>query len=500
MWPWRNFSKPAIVLPIFFDTFDDDNKYNFFDQVTNGQEINDVVHAKLVDSTGDKVQYISMTTIIGSKRKRIVYGGTYRTSSSQAMEVFSNGRLMYYNQMYYSYSGSSIRGYHMTGLGYSCVFGKWLMTNDRGDRVWGNEAMLTLQAASQISGAMGKVTAVTGDVPFQRGDPVAIWYDSEKTYKSQDEMYEYMLVHVRRHFQFWAAMTFKKMKHFGWRSLSQVHVEQVLYPPNLRNKFLLGEVGIHSEGVDPMLLGNGLQNGSYWRNLLIQHAYYSALQSVPKLNDNSISNIIEIVSFIKALVLEHRISIPKRLGSAWLAYRYSYGTSKMDAEDAIKFMRSNSAPLSLSKGQRVSSGSYTCTVQDTDITCRCRFEISSSEVETLDKIWSALYTYGLSPNFYVVWDMIPYSFIVDWFIPVGDMLSVLDTEREYMSGKYNIKNVCFSFTYFREVENGYIAKFYTRWRSEPLEAFNQMYWFEKPSTSSKVVAYRVLDAASLVIG
>jgi hypothetical protein len=96
--------------------------------------------------------------------------------------------------------------------------------------------------------------------------------------------------------------------------------------------------------------------------------------------------------------------------------------------------------------------------------------------------------------------MIPYSFIVDWFIPVGDMLSVLDTEREYMSGKYNIKNVCFSFTYFREVENGYIAKFYTRWRSEPLEAFNQMYWFEKPSTSSKVVAYRVLDAASLVIG
>jgi hypothetical protein len=125
-------------------------------------------------------------------------------------------------------------------------------------------------------------------------------------------------------------------------------------------------------------------------------------------------------------------------------------------------------------------------------------DIAPREMGTLSKIWNALQTYGLSPDFYVIWDMIPYSFIVDWFIPVGDMLSVLDAESVYCGDRYDISNVCFSLTYEREID-GYCYKQFSRWRSSPLKSFNEFYWFDKPDTSSKVKLFRLFDSASLFI-
>jgi hypothetical protein len=135
-----------------------------------------------------------------------------------------------------------------------------------------------------------------------------------------------------------------------------------------------------------------------------------------------------------------------------------------------------------------------------DITCRCRIDVIPRNLDNLGRIWRALYTYGLQPNFYVVWDMIPYSFIVDWFIPVGDILSTLDADRMYLSGEYyDFENVCYSLSYVRELDDNTNVKCYTRWKGSVPSCFNSFYWFDKPEPSRRTVGYRVLDALSLFV-
>lgn len=233
----------------------------------------------------------------------------------------------------------------------------------------------------------------------------------------------------------------------------------------------------------------------YWKNWLIQHAYLEACRSVPTLNDNSISNVLEIVGFMKALVVDHKIEFPKRLQDVWLAYRYSYTTTKLDVSEAIKFAKRYMSLGTLDTELKCYGTSAT-TVNDVDVVCRCSLSITPAQLGYVEALWRSLTTYGLAPSFYVVWDMIPYSFIVDWFIPVGDVLSVLDAESRFSEKNYIIKDVCFSLSYEREIGT-YTYKAYSRWRSDPLPHLNGFYWFDKSATSGKVITYRILDAASL---
>lgn len=249
---------------------------------------------------------------------------------------------------------------------------------------------------------------------------------------------------------------------------------------------------------DPIIAGKDTEFSNYWRNWLIQHAYLDALESLPRLNENSISNIIELVSFIKSLVLDHQIEIPKSLQSSWLSYRYQYTTSSLDAKEAIEFVHRHMDLGSLDKGITCYGRSFT-NYKGSDVTCRCRVDVIPRELSTLASIWRSLYTYGLQPDFYVIWDMIPYSFIVDWFIPIGDMASVLDAERMYRPGvNYDFKDIVFSLSYDRDFD-GYTTHQYTRWLQGSPPELNGLYWFDKEPVSKKVFTYRCLDAASLLI-
>lgn len=267
----------------------------------------------------------------------------------------------------------------------------------------------------------------------------------------------------------------------------------------LRSSFLLGEPETVGEGIDPILLGaqGGLQG--YWRNLSTQHALKMACESLPRLSDNSIQNLTEIASFIKALVVDHRIEIPKSLADAWLSYRYQYGTGKMDINDAIKFV-SRRRDLGTLDREISSYGRYSFDYEDTSITCCCSVGVKPKDVGTLKRVWRALDTYGLTPDFYVIWDSIPYSFMVDWFLPISDIASNLDADRMYLSGEYYLfDKLCYSLKYFRDVGN-YRCQFYTRWAGSVPSSFNSLYWFDAPSGSAKTWGKRVLDAASIFIG
>jgi len=237
---------------------------------------------------------------------------------------------------------------------------------------------------------------------------------------------------------------------------------------------------------------------NYWWNVMVQQAYLDCLQSMPRLNENSISNLLELVGFVKALVVDHRIEIPKSLQSAWLAYRYQYQTTKLDAEEAIKFVHRYTELGGLSRSISC-HGSSKIQFKDVDMTCRCRATVLPKELDTFANVWRALYTYGLQPNFYVVWDMIPYSFVVDWFIPVGNLAAVADARSQYSSTNYNISRIVFSVSYDVKDDDGNIFRQYTRWAQGTPPELNGLYFLETAGPSDRVLGYRILDALSLTI-
>jgi hypothetical protein len=283
-----------------------------------------------------------------------------------------------------------------------------------------------------------------------------------------------------------------------WYPISDDYYSDIHVPKVDPSVFLLDEADVIGNNLDPILLGKDTDFSGYWRNWLTQHALLAACESLPRLSENSISNIIELVGFIKALVVDHKIEMPDSLQSAWLSYRYAYSTTKLDAEEAIEFVHRH---MDLGGLDRAIScyGVSSCEYGDTTITCRCCIDTVPRNLDYLGRVWRGLYTYGLTPSFYTIWDMIPYSFIVDWFIPIGDITSVLDADRMYLSGEYyDIKNVCFSLSYVRELDN-YNVKCYTRWKGSIPPCFNSFYWFDRPAPSRRTVGYRVLDAISLFV-
>lgn len=276
----------------------------------------------------------------------------------------------------------------------------------------------------------------------------------------------------------------------GWQNVTPIAWEM----PNLRQSFLLHEPGVLMDGEDDLFYGRGTEK--YFRNVLIQESFLSMFESVPRLNENSISNVLEIISFIKTLVIDRKVEIPKSLSSAWLAYRYQYTTTKLDANQAIEFVHRH---MDLGDWHDLKCyGTSTLAYKDTSIMCRCVANVRPRMLETVGKVWRALYTYGLTPNFYVIWDMIPYSFIVDWFLPIGDIMAVWDA-RHAMEEYYDISNVIYSLKYVRNERYGDVS-FYTRWLSGPPPELSGFYTLERRGPSDKTVIKRVLDGAALILG
>jgi len=235
---------------------------------------------------------------------------------------------------------------------------------------------------------------------------------------------------------------------------------------------------------------------AYHLKALRQQAYLDALDKVPQLNENSISNVIEIVAFLKAIIIDHRVEIPRSLQSAWLAYRYSYTTTKLDMEEAVGFVYRSVDKDLLGKGFSC-YGRATDTISGTPVVMKCHLSMKQKELSYLDSIFTSLYRYGLTPSFYVIWDMIPYSFIVDWFIPVGDILNGYDKTRMY-DRTYDITDVWYSLKY-EFSDRGTLYSAYTRWGESSPAEFEGYYTLENKGTpSDKTIGFRILDTLSLI--
>jgi hypothetical protein len=218
-----------------------------------------------------------------------------------------------------------------------------------------------------------------------------------------------------------------------------------------------------------------------------QDAFLDAADHFPKLNDNMISNIIEAVKFIAGLC-KGKISLPKNPQQAWLSYRYSYSTTKLDMSEAIDYVDQ----LSNRKGNVFQSYGY---YRQDDAIFRCKIKAHSRVLSSFDNIKKYLNEYGLEFDPYVLWDMIPYSFMIDWALPIGDILGLISHRKDYSQSFYDFDYLIYSVTYDSK-NNGATGHCYTRWIEGVPPALIGYYELgNNPSSKTKIK--RAFDAFAL---
>jgi hypothetical protein len=212
-------------------------------------------------------------------------------------------------------------------------------------------------------------------------------------------------------------------------------------------------------------------------------------------NSNNIANVLAIKDLIGTALhpgefledLTKHKSLFERSKNAWLQYRYVYSTTLSDIEEAGRFL-SKKDTLTCRAGSVTDTG-------EMHVKVLLRPPGDDNQVDILNK-------YGLAPDLYNLWDMVPYSFVVDWFVGIGDLLEQVTNRGKAL--KYDIISMTTSWKWRDQKEiilNGHKVKvqleYYNRTVSPSLPAFLP-YSDEGPSDST--IVKRCLDGVALFVG
>jgi hypothetical protein len=163
------------------------------------------------------------------------------------------------------------------------------------------------------------------------------------------------------------------------------------------------------------------------RDKAAQAAYVAAAEGIPQVTSNGVANVLEAASMLSSLLLGDFKKSANVVGDAWLAYRYSYCTTKLDIEEYQSYVQ-----RIIDLTDLTAPPSYRChgTYVDSDgwkYHCVMRVKTSESLPSTLTDV---VRDFGFQLSAVSAWDMIPYSFIVDWFLPVSDILGSYESHMK----------------------------------------------------------------------
>jgi hypothetical protein len=189
-------------------------------------------------------------------------------------------------------------------------------------------------------------------------------------------------------------------------------------------------------------------------------AYMEAFNSLPQIKTNNIANLYTIFGGLKSLLTRNGL-IYEGIGSlrdAWLGYRYGYQTTKADINEIAQYVDRMRNVRNLS--QVTGHGVKHYTLGDKDYTFRCALCVS---VDDYLGIYNEIERFGLALDGYNAWDLIPYSFVIDWFLHIGDLLEQ-GRSREYAM-RLSSSTAWFSTTRKFKNKYGYEQTEYFRYRS-----------------------------------
>lgn len=189
--------------------------------------------------------------------------------------------------------------------------------------------------------------------------------------------------------------------------------------------------------------------------------------------------------------------VPKKAASRWLEYRYAV-TPLVNTIDSLQAdlqkMEEVAAPLTISaKGKMKTkiSNSYGFTgngVGHTKLVC----SISHPETKSLARL-------GLGPwdAFAAGWELVPYSFVLDWMFDVGSWLSALGAHRglQFLGG-YHSQKCDGDYHAVNEVTSG--TSKYTYTTNAGLFAFERQVYYGFPSPTTIEIKNPFADSNNLI--
>ena len=131
----------------------------------------------------------------------------------------------------------------------------------------------------------------------------------------------------------------------------------------------------------------------------------------------------------------NRRSNPKRAAELWLEYTYGWVPLVQDVYDILEFEKNNRPHKHISKKvsdhftveEQTSGTLYPFVEWNRHNTIRCvRTYRLGADIVVTDPGWAFLNQFDISNPAALAWELLPYSFVVDWFIPVGDWLRVMN--------------------------------------------------------------------------
>jgi hypothetical protein len=221
---------------------------------------------------------------------------------------------------------------------------------------------------------------------------------------------------------------------------------------------------------------------------LFSAAYYDAQDKLPQILSNTFQNLLEagstVISLANGIDLNDLKSLRRLAGNAWLGYRYQYNTTVSDLEE-LESSIERFDDLSRMKGSLTSYGR----ASDSTGNFHCALVVDSQQI--LNR--SLLAKLNLRPTLANAWDMIPYSFIVDWFTGIGDVLAAIDKWLDAPS----FGNVFCWYSYTNEYyvpDQGVVTCYFRYPGKQPLLP----YWSMDVSHSGETWSMRALDTVSLL--
>ena len=171
----------------------------------------------------------------------------------------------------------------------------------------------------------------------------------------------------------------------------------------------------------------------YWQ-IALSDCLVDALNGLRLLQIDSIAYLRDLVDLPRALsifrkVKRHPLS-KKTWADVYLTYRYGLRLFANDtraiAKAVMREVNRNSEPFQTARGTRKRSVKALFG-NPIEQTIHAKVYADNYSLKDMSLIEAAK-SVDLYPSLSNVWDLIPYSFVVDWFLPVGDILGKLDAQ------------------------------------------------------------------------
>lgn len=221
-------------------------------------------------------------------------------------------------------------------------------------------------------------------------------------------------------------------------------------------------------------------------------------------SSNNIANIVDMVGlvrdlknmkFSKVAADVKKSSLIQKASKAWMSYRYSYLTTKSDIDEAREKIAQAIDPNRIYDFKRYG------TLWLPGGLLRLALTVSTGSTGALQQLDRMLHACGLQLSLYNAWDMVPLSFVVDWFLPIGDFLEDLSSNWVTRSDVFTFSKICYSYKHVEQITFPDSRTYgcythYTRWLMSKPPAFES--YSEDPQTGT--VIKRCIDGLAMIVG